>query len=145
MLIKKIATLIFIWSALLFFINLQYNFLDEYDITIFWLSILLMFGTIIYQIFFIKSYKFVLFEIFIVYLFLHLTYQLGFYGLSGTDAYVDYNFFKSILNNNNFSLGQGVDGWPMLHIFSSNISIITKIDTLLIAKFLPSFIASIII
>lgn len=139
------SILVFIWAALLFFLNLQINLADEYDVAIFWLSILLMFGTVIYQIFFLKNNSFVLFEIFIVYLSLHLTYIVGYYGLGGSDSYIDYNFFKTILNDNSFILGQSVDGWPMMHIFSSSLSLTTKIDPLLIAKFLPSFISSIIV
>ena len=67
--VKKISILVFIWSALLFFIGLQYDFLDEYDIILFWLPMLLMIGTIVYQIFVLKNHKFVLIEIFLVYLF----------------------------------------------------------------------------
>jgi len=146
----KISVLIFIWSALLFFLNLQYNLRDEFDIAIFWASILLMFGTITFQIFYLKNYKFILFEIFTFYFFLHLIYQIGGYGLRGSDSYIDYNFLKTILNNHSFSLGQEIDrfhvnGWPMIHLFSSIVSLITKINPLLIAKFLPSFISSIIV
>ena len=142
---KKVSILVFIWAAFLFLLNLQINLLNEYDIAIFWLSILLMLGTVIYQIFFLKNNTFVLLEIFIIYLSLHLTFHLGFYGLGESDSYIDYNFFKNILNDNSFILGQSVDGWPMMHIFSSSLSLATKIDPLLIAKFFPSFISSIIV
>jgi len=144
-LIKKLSILVFIWSSLVFFLNLQYDLLDDFDFIIFWLCILLMIGIVIFQIFFIKNNLFVLFEIVIIYFFLHLIFQIGFYGLRGTDSYVDYNLLKTILNNNNFVLGQDVNGWPMIHIFSSSLSFITKIDPILVAKFLPSFISSIIV
>jgi len=143
--IKKLSILVFIWSALLFFINLQYNFNNSYDTILFWLSILLMIGIVIYQIFFIKNNIFVLFEILIIYFLLHLIFQIGFYGLRGTDSYIDYNLFKTILNDNHFVLGQDVNGWPMIHIFSSSVSFATKTDPMLVAKFLPSFISSIIV
>lgn len=143
--IKKLSILIFIWIALLFFLNLQYDLLDTYDIIIFWLSILIMFGVVIYQIFFIKNNIFVLFEILIIYFFLHLIFQIGYYGLRGSDSYIDYNLLKTILNDHTFVLGQGVNGWPMIHIFSSSLSLVTKIDPLLVAKFLPSVISSIIV
>lgn len=142
---KKLSILVFIWSALLFFVNLQYHFLDEFTILIFWLSILLMVGTVIYQVFSLKNNTFVLFEIFIIYLFLHLVYQIGYYGLRGSDSYIDYNLLKTILNTNHFSIESGVKGWPMIHLFSSAVSTIAKIDPLLIAKYLPSFISSIIV
>ena len=143
---KKIALLVFIWGALLFFLNLEYDLTGGYDIIIFWFSIIVIFGTIIYQIVCLKyTDNVVLFEIFIVYLFLHLIYQVGYFGLRGSDSYIDYNFLKTILNNHNFTLGQSVDGWPMIHIFSAVICILTKIDPLTIAKFLPSFISAIIV
>ena len=141
----KISILVFIWSALLFFVNLQYHILDDVTILIFWSSILLIIGTILYQIFFLENNTFVLLEIFIVYLFLHLVYQIGYYGLRGSDSYIDYNLLKTIINNNHFSIKPGVSGWPMIHLFSSAVSTITKIDSLLIAKYLPSFISSIIV
>ena len=143
--IQKLTILVFIWSALLFFLNLQYNFLDDGGFLVFWISILFMIGTVIFQIFFIKNNLFVLFEILIFYFFLHLVFQIGFYGLRGTDSYVDFNLLKTILNDNNFVLGQDVNGWPMLHIFSSSLTFITKIDPIIVAKFLPSFISSIIV
>ena len=142
---KKLFILIFIWSSLLFFLNLQLNLSDQSNVIIFWLSILLMVGSVLYQVFFIENKIFVFFEIFIIILLLHLVYQLGFYGLNGSDPYLDYDLLKTIINNNHFVLGQEVDGWPMLHIFSSGISFVTNIDPFIIAKFLPSFISSIII
>jgi uncharacterized membrane protein len=80
-----------------------------------------------------------------IFLLLHLVYQTGFYGLRGADSYVDYTFLKTILKDHHFILGQYVDGWPMIHIFSAIINLFTKIDPLLLAKFLPSFISSIIV
>lgn len=143
--IKRLSILIFIWGAFLFFLNLRYDFLDTYDILLFWLPILIMLGVITYQIFFIKNNIFVLFEIFIIYFLLHLVFQLGYYGLRGGDSYIDYNLLKTILNDKTFVLGQGVDGWPMIHIFSSSFSLVTKVYPLLVAKFLPSLISSIIV
>lgn len=143
---KKISLLVFICSALLFSLNLQYDLTGGYDEIIFWISIIVIFSTIVYQIFCLKyTGNVVLLEIFIVYLFLHLVYQVGYSGLRGSDSYEDYNFLKTILNNHNFSLGQGVDGWPMLHIFSSIIHIVTEIEPLTIAKFLPSCISAILV
>lgn len=141
----KISILFFIWSALIFFLNLNYNLPNILDTTIFWLTAFLMIGTILYQIFFIKNKTFVLFEIFIVYFLFHLIYQIGYYGLRGSDSYVDFTFYTSILNRSHFILGESVTGWPVIHLLSSALSIITKINPLLIAKFLPSFITSIIV
>ncbi|VVB59226.1 Uncharacterised protein [uncultured archaeon] len=142
---QKLSIIIFIWSALLFFVNLFYHLPNEYIILIFWLSILLMVSTILYQIFFLKNNTFVLIEIFIIYFFLHLVYQIGYLGLRGSDSYIDYNLLKTILYTNHFTIEPGVSGWPMIHLFSDAVSLITKIDILLIAKYIPSFISSIIV
>jgi len=142
---NKLLILVFIWSSLLFFLNLLLNLSNSNNTVIFWLSILIMFGSVLYQIFFIENKILVFFEIFIIILLLHLVHQLGFYGLNGSDPYIDYNLLKTIINNHHFILGQEVDGWPMMHIFSSAMTFVTKIDPFIIAKFLPSFISSIII
>lgn len=105
-----------------------------------------MIGIMVYQIYFSKKPQFVLFEIIIFYLLLHLVYQIGYFGFRGSDSYYDYNFLKSILSNEYFVLGSDhISGWPLLHLFSSAISMLTNIDSLLIAKFLPSFISSLIV
>jgi len=113
---------------------------------LFWLSIILLFGVVIYQILSLKKNSFILFEIFIIFFLLHLVYQLGYFGLRGSDTYVDFNFLKLILSNSHFNLESNIiTGWPLLHIFSSILSMITKIEPLFIAKFIPSFISSIIV
>jgi uncharacterized membrane protein len=147
--LEKISLMVFIWFSLLFFLNLQYNLTDGYDEIIFFISSITLFCVIIYQIFFSKVNNFIiLFEIFIVYLFLHLIYQVGYSGLRDSDPYIDYNLLKEILTNGHFTFGQdiyGVKGWPILHIFSSINSLLTNIDPLFIAKYLPSFLTSIIV
>jgi hypothetical protein len=70
---------------------------------------------------------------------------MGYLGLRGGDSYRDFNLLKTILNNHSFSLGQKANGWPMLHIFSAVVSLLTEIEPLIIAKYLPSFISSIIV
>jgi hypothetical protein len=147
--LEKISLIFFCWLSLLFIINLQYNLTNGYDEIIFFISIVPLFCVIIYQIFFSKVNSIIiLFEIFMIYLFLHLIYQIGYSGLRGSDSYLDYNFLKEILSNGHFTLGQdiyGVRGWPILHIFSTINSLLTNINPLIIAKFLPSFISSIIV
>jgi hypothetical protein len=147
--LKKISLMVFSWSSLLVILNLQYNLANGYDDIIFFISFFVIFCVIVYQIFFLKiNSSIILFEIFIVYLFLHLIYQIGYTGLRGSDSYIDYNFLKEILTNGHFTLEKdiyGVKGWPILHIFSAINSLLTNIDSLLIAKYLPSFISSIIV
>lgn len=107
----------------------------------------MMLGMILYQIFYVKNNRFVVFEIILFYFLLHLLYQINYFGLSDVDTYRDYDFLKTIINNNHIVItpyNLDVSGWPMLHLFTSFITTIIKIDPLVIAKFLPSFIASII-
>ena len=143
---EKISILIFIWSAILNLFSIAYDLPGDYSAIIFWYSIILIFCIILYQIFYLKfTNAIVIVEIFIVFLLLHLIFQLGYYGLRGSDSYIDYNLLKTILNNHYFELGQSVDGWPMIHLFSAGFALTTKINPLLIAKFLPSIISSIIV
>jgi hypothetical protein len=72
---------------------------------------------------------------------------LNYFGLAGSDSYKDYDLLKTIINNNHIvidPINSIVAGWPLLHLLSSFVSIITQIDPLIIAKFLPSFLESII-
>jgi len=146
--VKKASILIFAWGAFLLFLGLHYKFHMGYNFLLFWWPILIMISIILYQIFFLKDDRhksFILFEIFFVYLLLHLIFVVGYYGLRGSDSYLDYNVFKGILSDYRFSLESGVKGYPMLHIFSSVIYFFTKINPLYIAKFLPSLISSLIV
>jgi len=142
---KKVSILIFIWSVFLFFLGLQYKFSDEYNLLLFWIPIFLMIGIVAYQIFFLTNRSYILFEIFVIYLVLHLVFVIGYYGLRGSDSYVDFHIAKGIYSNKIFYLDTGSKGYPLLHIFSSIISVFTRIDLLVIAKFLPSFISSFIV
>jgi hypothetical protein len=143
---EKISIIFFFFSVFGFCFNLQSRVYDNYKIAFFWLTILVMIGAMIYQIYFSKKYQYVLFEIIIFCLLLHLVYQIGYFGLRGSDSYFDYNFLKTILDTNNFTLGTNhITGWPLLHIFSAVLSWFTDINSLIVAKFLPSFISSIIV
>ena len=144
---KKLSIIIFFLSVVLFCLNLRINYSDENKIIIFWVSIIMMLGMILYQIFYVKNNQFVLFEIILFFFLLHLLYQISYFGLTDEDTYRDYDFLKTIINNNHIVINPfnlDVSGWPLLHLFTSFITIITKIDPLIIAKILPSFIESII-
>jgi hypothetical protein len=144
---KKLSIIIFFLSVVLFCVNLRINFSEDSKTIIFWVSIILMLGMILYQIFYVKNNRFVLFEIILFYFLLHLLFQINYFGLTDVDTYRDYNFLKTIINNNYIVItpyNLDVSGWPLLHLFTSFITIIIKIDPLVIAKFLPSFIESII-
>jgi hypothetical protein len=123
-----------------------FDFDDFHDIIIFWAVIIGIFILIICQILYLKNAsKMILFEIFITYILLHLVYQTGYYGLRGSDSYHDFIFLKSILRDQGFSLGKWVDGWPMIHVFSAIICLLTEIDPLMIAKYLPSFFSAFVV
>ena len=144
---KKLSLIIFFLTVVLFCINLRINYLEDFNVVIFWVLIVIILGVILYQIFYLKNNQFVLFEIIIFFFLLHLLYQINYFGLVGTDSYKDYNSLKTIINSNYIltdSSNSGVYGWPLLHLFSSLITIIININPLIIAKILPSFIESII-
>jgi len=140
--------LLFLLTAILFALHIRNVFIRSGEL-IFWVCILLFFAIIIYQIFYTNtSSKIIILEIFLLYIFLHLIYQMGYIGLRGSDAYFDYRFLTTILSENRFKLGSGphsVGGWPMLHIFSAEIVFFTGIDPLPLAKFLPTFLASLML
>ena len=144
----KILISMFLWMFSVYIIGLDYNINSLYNNILFWIPILSMMIILFYQIFnFNKSKKeyMILAELFLFYLCLHLIYQVGFYGLGSSDAYIDYNFFKSILATSHFSLGGEISGWPILHIFASEMTYFTNLGSLEIAKYLPSIISSLIV
>jgi hypothetical protein len=146
MITKKLSIIIFFLSIVLFCVNLRLNFSEDMKIILFWTSIVIMLGMILYQIFYLKNNLFVLFEIILLFFLLHILYQINYFGLAESDSYRYYDFLKTIINSNFFviNLQSDVSGWPLLHLLTSSISTIIKVDPLIVAKFLPSFIESII-
>lgn len=146
MIARKLTTIIFFLSVVLYCVNLRFNFSEDMKLLLFWTSILIMLGIILYQIFYVKNNTFVLFEIILLFFLLHILYQVNYFGLAESDSYQDFNFLKTIINTNSFTINpdSDVSGWPLLHLLTSSISFTIKVDPLLIAKFLPSFIESII-
>lgn len=143
---EKIFLSLFFLSISLYISNLNYSLPNDYNIIIFWFSILIIFSTLMLQIFRSKSDpKIILLEIFIIYLLLHLVYQVGYFGLRGSDSYFEYNFLKKILSQGHFLLEGWIEGWPIIHIFSAILCTITKLDALTVAKFIPSVISSLIV
>lgn len=147
---NKILITIFIWALVTYFYGLN---IDFYGGVLFWAPLITMIIIIVYQIFYLDfyDYRYVLAEIFMTCLFLHLVYQVGYLGLRGSDSYSDYVFFKSIVYNGHFDLSSNnigfinVSGWPILHILSASLQLISGIGLLEIAKYFTSFISSIII
>lgn len=112
---------------------------------IFWVSISLIFGSIVYQIIKIKlsTYfiKVVLFEIAIVGFVFHLIYLIPYYGLRGSDEYFDFNSMKSILLSG-FVRGvpqyiNTTSYWPMIHIIGAQLKLITNLNAFDVVKWFP--------
>lgn len=115
-------------------------------VAVFWLAITLMLATIVYQS--LQSRlspgyaKVVLLEIAIACLAFHLIYQIPYYGLYGSDAYKDMASVKGILSSG-FVMGDpqytgGASYFPMIHVLGAQLSLITNIDLLSVAKWFPS-------
>ena len=116
------------------------------SVTLFWVAVALMLGTVIYQCLKIElspSYvKVVLLEIAATCFVFHLIYQVPYYGLRGYDAYLDMASAKGILSSG-FVMGDpqyinDTSYFPMIHIFGAMLSLITSIDILSVAKWFPS-------
>jgi|GEM_PF-1754724 len=146
MITKKLLTIIFFLSIVLFCINLRFNLSEELKILLFWVSVIIMVVIILYQIFYLTDKQFVLFEIILLFFLFHILYQINYFGLAESDSYRDFNFLKTIISSNHFIINpeSDVSGWPLLHIITASISDVINVDPLLIAKFLPSFLESII-
>jgi hypothetical protein len=95
-----------------------------------------------YQSLKIRSYnvKTVLFEIIVTSLVFHLIYQLPFYGLYGTDSYVE-----ATIANNILIAGHTSQPFPNVNIFGAQLSMVTGIDISNIAKWVPSLIDTVLI
>ena len=116
------------------------------SVTLFWVAIVLMLSTIIYQSLKIElssSYaKVVLLEIAVTCLVFHLIYQIPYYGLRGYDAYVDMASAKGILSSG-FVMGDPqyispTSYFPMIHVFGAMLSLITSINLFSVVKWFPS-------
>lgn len=120
---------------------------------VFWLSIVLMLGSVLYQILKLElspsSVSLILLEIAVTCILLHLIYQVPYYGLYGTDIYGDLALTKSILTSG-FVAGNPeyiiepsyfapYASFPIIHIWGSIVSLITNIDIFYISKWVPSF------
>jgi len=142
----SVVGIFFVATALLVVYLLSIRWHLYFPVAIFWVSVTLMLGTIIYQSFKTElspSYaNIVLLEIAVTCLVFHLIYQIPYYGLRGYDAYVDMASAKGILSSG-FVIGDpqyitAVSYFPIIHIFGTISSLITGIDLLSIAKWFPS-------
>ena len=147
----KLSTVVafFAGSILLlcYLLSIRYHIL--LPVGLFWIAIVMMLSTIVYQCVRIKlssGYaKVVLLEIMTTCVMFHLIYQIPYYALRGWDAYIDMASTQGILNTG-FILGDPeyvneTSYWPMIHILGAQLSLITNIDIAAIAKWLPSFLS----
>lgn len=142
----SIVGIFFVATALLVLYLLSIRWHIYLPVTLFWVVVALMLGTIIYQSLNIElssSYaKLVLLEIVVTCFVFHLIHQIPYYGLRGVDAYVDMASAKGILSSG-FVMGDTqyiteVSYFPMIHVFGAVLSLITSIDLFSVAKWFPS-------
>ena len=115
-------------------------------VTLFWVAVALMLGTITYQSLGIKlspSYaQVVLLQIAAACFAFHMIYQIPYYGLRGADAYVDMASVKGILSSG-FVMGDprhinSTSYFPMIHVFGAMVSLVTSIGLFSVVKWFPS-------
>jgi len=147
---SKVSTvgIFFAATALLIIYLLSIRWHIYLPVGLFWVAIGLMIGTIVYQSLKFKlspGYaKVVLLEIAIICVAFHLIYQIPYYGLRGSDAYMDMASAKGILSSG-FIMGDpqyigGTSSWPMIHILGCQLSLITGIELFNVVKWFSSFI-----
>jgi hypothetical protein len=135
-----------IFMLIIYLLGVRYhNYLPT---PIFFISIALIVATLIYQCLALKLDRnlalIIVAEIAMSNIVFHLIYQMSGYGLYGSDAYVDLSTLKGILSSGFVSgdpqFSQLTDFFPMIHILAAQLSIVTKIDFLHVAKWFPSLI-----
>jgi hypothetical protein len=149
--IKKSTAGLFSAVASLFIIYLLSIRQQVYlPVSIFWVAVVVLIGTLIYQILGIKSSspftKLILIEIAVTSFIFCLIFQIPNYGLYGQDPYGDLSFAKDILFNGHIAVTSqyyiDYSNFPILHIFSAIISMITAVDLFSVAKWFPSFLSA---
>ncbi|MBI2869868.1 MAG: hypothetical protein HYX96_08600 [Chloroflexi bacterium] len=116
-------------------------------VPLFFLSVSLLVGVIIYQVLALSLAgpfaAVVLAEITAAALLFHLTLQIPGYGLLGSDAYWDMTSTRSILMSGYIrgvpEFVQLTSFFPMMHILGAQVTLVTGIDYFTVAKWLPSF------
>ncbi len=145
---SKIATVGIFFSAttLLIIYLLSIRWHIYLPVALFWVAISLMLGTIVYQVLqgrLSPGYaKVVLLEIAVTCLVFHLIYQIPYYGLRGSDSYIDLASAKGILSSG-FIRGDpeylnGTSYFPIIHILGAQLALITNVGLFSVAKWCPS-------
>ncbi len=140
-------------TLLLIFYLLAQRYLVDFPTPVFYIAIALMVFSLISQVLFSDLTRgfsaVVLFEIIIASLVFHYIYQIPKYGLYGSDGYFDLASLKAILKSGHLGgiseLVQITSFFPLIHIIGAGLALITGIDSLAIAKWVPSIISTITI
>lgn len=145
---RKVSTVGIFFAAtvmlILYLLSMRYH--TYLPMALFWIAIALMFGTIVYQSLTIERSpgytSVVLLEIAVAALAFHLIYQIPYYGLHSSDAYIDMASLKGILYSG-FVYGDPkyiviTSYFPMIHILGAQLSLITNIDYFAVVKWFPS-------
>jgi len=138
---------------MLIFYLVGLRFHADLPVPVFFISIGLIILSLLYQIFFFDLTRgfsgMVIFEITLAAIAFHYIYSIPTYGLYGTDPYFDATSVRAILESGHIAgvpaYVQITSFFPVLHIMGAQISLITGIDYLSIAKWFPAIIGSITI
>ncbi len=136
--------------TILIFYLLSIRFGVNLPVPVFFISIALIALSLLYQIFFVELSKgfagIIVFEMTVAAVAFHLIYQLPFYGIYGTDAYLDMTSMQAILQSGHIAGVQNytqiTSFFPVIHIMGANLSLVTGIDYYNVAKWFPSIIGA---
>lgn len=136
-------------TSLLVFYLLSISWQVYLPVTLFWIFVVSMLGSITYQILQVELHssdiKLVLLEIAVTCFVFHLIYVIPFYGLAGYDPYLDMASAKGILTSG-FVMGNPeyinlTSNFPMIHILGAILSMIAGIDLFSVAKWFSPLVA----
>ncbi len=118
-------------------------------VPVFFGAIALMIGALLYQVLALASPGFtgiILAEITTVALVFHYIYQIPTYSLYGSDAYYDMASLKAIMESGRIGgvteYVQITSFFPMIHTLGAEISLITGIEALAVAKWFPAIVGT---
>jgi uncharacterized membrane protein (Fun14 family) len=145
---ESITLIFFAATALLVFYLLSISWHVYLSVSLFWVAIALMLGTITYQILKAEMHSsnitLLLLEIGVTCFVFHLIYVIPYYGLAGYDPYFDMVSTKGILSSG-FILGDPkyfnlTSDFPMIHVLGAVLSMITGIGLFSVAKWFSSLV-----
>jgi len=148
------TTVIYLASvAVLVFHLLAQRYLIDVPAPLYFLSIALISSAVLYQILAIRLTPgfaaVVLLEIIIAAIVFHLIYHIPTFGLYGSDAYYDLASAKAILESGHVDgveeYSQITSFFPIVHILGADLSLVTDLDEVVVAKWFPTLIGAAVI